>query len=308
MSVLPRRRLLAALSALVVLGAAFFASSTLQTHAAWTDRENVTAGFTAFSVPEPAASPCTTRTGTLGINRVTLIWRVPIGVVGYSSADVEFGQKTNQGVVAVIPTNTLTTITTTGDASAYSTEISGVPLGGTLGDTKTFSLRFAGPGGWMSDWVDACTFSVVRERILNSQITVTASSEELIAESRPASNVNDDDINTAWVNRWATAPTTTYPHSLTFNLGSAQPVTGIGYLPRPFDVNSSIKDYTVSVSTDGVAYTQVTSGVWAQNGTWRTADFARQTVRYVRLTGLSSTSATTFASASEVAVFGTPTP
>lgn len=182
MNIRRRRRLLLALTAVVALAGAQFASSPPLTDASWIDSEQSRASFSALTVPSPAASPCTTRNGALGVNRVTLSWRVPAGVTGYSSTNAEFGQRTNQGAYETISANSVTTISTTGSASAYSTEISGAPLGGTLGDKRTFAVRFSGPGGWKSGWVDACTFDVVRSRILPSQITVTASSEELVRE------------------------------------------------------------------------------------------------------------------------------
>ncbi|GAA2941575.1 hypothetical protein GCM10010458_28280 [Microbacterium luteolum] len=307
MNIRRRRRLLLALTAVVALAGAQFASSPPLTDASWIDSEQSRASFSALTVPSPAASPCTTRNGALGVNRVTLSWRVPAGVTGYSSTNAEFGQRTNQGAYETISANSVTTISTTGSASAYSTEISGAPLGGSLGDKRTFAVRFSGPGGWKSGWVDACTFDVVRSRILPSQITVTASSEELVREFAPATYANDDNAATGWVSRWATQPTTVFPHILTFDLGRQQSVDGIGYLSRAF-TNAMIKAYTVELSGDGQTYTTVASGEWQQTTAWQFANFAPQTARYVRVTALSSTSGTAWAAALEMPVFGTPTP
>lgn len=301
------RRALVASGAIALLGGAVLTAATPMTDASWTDRESAKASFTALDVPEPATTAaCTTRSGALGINRVTLNWRVPAAVTGYSKDSVEFGQRTNQGTYSVITANAVNTLTTTGDATAYTTQVSGAALGSAIGDKKTVAIRFAGAGGWKSDWVDACTFDAVRSRILTSQITVTASSQETVGSPTPATNVNDDDATTGWVSRWSTAPTTVFPHTLTFDLGHAQSVDGVSQRAR--QSNSVIKDYTIEVSTDGVSYTPAASGQWAQVFTWQDVNFTPRTARYVRITGTSSTTGFPWASVNEVAIFGTPTP
>lgn len=298
------RRMVLVAGAVGTLLVALAAPAVPATTAAWVDPESTKTRLAAANVPEPAAGACTTRTGALGVNQVTLTWSVPAAAAGHSSATVEFGQRTNSGTTSVIPTSTLTTITTTGTAAAYTTQISGVPLGGTLGDKKTFALRFTGPGGWSSDWVDACTFDVVRSRILASQMSVTASSRN---RDSPESQLIDDTAATIWQSQFSQFPVAVYPHTITVDLGHAQTIDGMSYLTRNRS-NGAIKKYTIQVSVDGVSYTDVASGEWAWSATWQDVNFTRRSARYLRIVALSSVTGTGSAAGREVVVFGTPTP
>lgn len=129
------------------------------TEAAWTDAERATATGTSINVPEPIASTspgCVASSGLLGANpKVTISWRAPVAATGYDLTKAEFGQIVNQGLLEPILSNLLGNVQTTGTAAAYVTVIDGGLLTGLLGATKTFGIRFTGPGGWKSDWLVA---------------------------------------------------------------------------------------------------------------------------------------------------------
>ncbi len=129
------------------------------TEAAWADAEQATATGTSINVPEPIASAspgCVASSGLLGANpKVTISWRAPAAATGYDLTKAEFGQIVNQGLLEPILSNLLGNVQTTGSAAAYVTVIDGGLLTGLLGATKTFGIRFTGPGGWKSDWLVA---------------------------------------------------------------------------------------------------------------------------------------------------------
>ncbi|MFB8187829.1 hypothetical protein ACFC14_00805 [Microbacterium sp. NPDC055988] len=129
------------------------------TEAAWTDAERATATGTSINIPEPIASGspgCVASSGLLGANpRVTISWRAPAAATGYDLTKAEFGQIANQGLLEPILSNLLGNVQTSGNAAAYVTVIDGGLLTGLLGATKTFGIRFTGPGGWKSDWLVA---------------------------------------------------------------------------------------------------------------------------------------------------------
>lgn len=304
------RRMRVVLLAGMLMLAAFVVSTVTPTDAAWVDGENTVSTFTASEVPEPAASACTTRTGARGINQVTLNWRVPAGVTGYSSGTVEFGQRSAGGQYAVVPITSVSTVTTTGTPSAYATQIAGTALHGTPGTSKVLGLRFTGPGAWTSDWVDACTFAAVRPRILASQITATASSEEPGggATYGRAAYVTDDNASTFWHSRYLSLPVATYPHVITLDLGRVQSIDGLGYLARQPTPNWPMRDFTLEGSTNGTTYTRLYSGMFANSANWQDANFTQTTARYVRLTVTTGYNGPTYAEVAELIVWGTATP
>lgn len=144
-----------------------------------------------------------------------------------------------------------------------------------------------------------------RARIPNSVIRAQASSEETAAGASegPAKLMLDGDPSTIWHSRYSTNAAT-YPHVLTFDLGSTRKVDGIGYLRRSANKNGPIKDYRVEVSTDGTTYREVATGAWKDVATMQDASFAATDARYVKVTALSSISGTQFAAVAEMAIYG----
>lgn len=152
------RRLLGGVVGLAVLLGVASTPAAQQTDAAFTDDESAAATFTALTVPAPVESRspgCVASGGTLGLNpSVTIYWRIPAGVTGYSVADAQYVEATG-GLLGQLLDPLLGGISTTGTASAYVTVISGGLLSGLLGGEKSFAIRLKGPGGWTSSWLVA---------------------------------------------------------------------------------------------------------------------------------------------------------
>jgi hypothetical protein len=154
-----RARATGAVLGLSILVGVALVPTVASTEAAWTDAERATATGTSINVPEPIASTspgCVASSGLLGANpKVTISWRAPATATGFDLTKAEFGQIANQGLLEPILSNLLGNVQTTGNAASYVTVIDGGLLTGLLGATKTFGIRFTGPGGWKSDWLVA---------------------------------------------------------------------------------------------------------------------------------------------------------
>lgn len=146
-----------------------------------------------------------------------------------------------------------------------------------------------------------------RARIPSARITASASSEETEGEDGAAVNMLDGDAGSFWHSRWS-ANATSYPHTLTFDLGAAEQVDGVSYLRRGANQNGPIKGYQVAVSTDGETFTDVTSGEWKNVAEWQDVNFDETAARYIRITATSSISGTQFAAVAEMAVYGFSAP
>lgn len=132
---------------------------------------------------------------------------------------------------------------------------------------------------------------------------MSASADSAQENTNDAYYAVDDGPSTLWHSQYS--PYQPLPHEITLNLGAGYAVSGLNYLPRQDgNHNGDITSYAVSVSTDGTNFTQVTSGNWADDATQKTASFAAQTARYVRLTALAGHS--NLASAAEIDILGTP--
>lgn len=153
------RRILAGVAGAALLLGMGVAPTAQMTEAAFTDGDYARTEITALDVPEPVSSQtpgCVASSGLLGVNPVvTIYWRVPVGVTGYSLTNTEFGLANNQGLLEPILSNLLQNVSTTGNTTAYVTVINGALLANILGGSKTLGIRFTGPGGWESDWLIA---------------------------------------------------------------------------------------------------------------------------------------------------------
>jgi hypothetical protein len=147
-------RVTTALLAALVLAAT--AVPTESTEAAWRDAETGAATFTATTVPTPVrTSDCTATSGLLGVNPiVTVYWRLPEGVSGYTVTDAQFARESG-GLLIPLTSALLGNVSTVGSPSGYTTQFSGGLLGGLLGGTMKLAVRFVGPGGWTSSWLVA---------------------------------------------------------------------------------------------------------------------------------------------------------
>ena len=100
---------------------------------------------------------------------------------------------------------------------------------------------------------------------------------------------------------------------IAFDLGHAQMVDGLRYLPRQEGSNGKIKEYKVLVSSSDTdwegsssTWREVASGTWNTTTDWKKASFEATSARYVKLVAV--TSEGNFASAAEIRVTNTPIP
>ncbi|WP_236284301.1 endo-alpha-N-acetylgalactosaminidase family protein [Paenibacillus allorhizoplanae] len=137
-------------------------------------------------------------------------------------------------------------------------------------------------------------------QIPQSQMTASATSEELENENNPASMVLDGDPDTIWHTKWDLSDP--LPESITLNLGGTYDVNKIKVLPRQGGgSNGMITAYNVYASTDGNQYTKVASGTWAMGSEEKTVEFNATRASFIKLEA--TTGYNGWASAAEINVF-----
>jgi alpha-L-fucosidase len=107
-----------------------------------------------------------------------------------------------------------------------------------------------------------------------------------IATSGTAFNAIDGVNDVGAFGVWTSS--TSFPQSLTIDLGSVKPDVGyFGYLPGYSGsgptTNGSITSYKILVSSDNSTYTVATSGAWPGDGKYKGVLFGPVAARYVRL-------------------------
>ena len=119
----------------------------------------------------------------------------------------------------------------------------------------------------------------------------------------------DKNTSTMWHSEWA-AGNNRDDLWITLDLGSVQNITGLRYLPRQSGgVNGIITEYSIEVSTDGINFTPYATGTWANDTTWKKAEFGTVEAQYVKLVAVDSVSGeigNTYASATEIALYYVP--
>lgn len=129
-------------------------------------------------------------------------------------------------------------------------------------------------------------------------------------ENDACENVLDNNTGTIWHTEW-NGTVNDSDKWIAFDLGRVRPVDGLRYQPRQSQSTGRITSYKVFVSssesdwngaTDG--WTEVASGSWANNGSWKKASFTTTNARYVKL--LATGGNNNYYSASEIRVTTTP--
>ncbi|MED3689375.1 discoidin domain-containing protein [Peribacillus butanolivorans] len=147
------------------------------------------------------------------------------------------------------------------------------------------------------------SIKVTVNKIPQSQMTATATSQETSGENSAASMAIDGNPETLWHTKWDKSDV--LPQSITLNLGGAYKVNKVTYLPRQSGLNGNITSYNVYVSTDGVTFTKVASGSWANNNVEKEAIFDSTDASYVKLEATAGVNG--WASAAEISVLATKT-
>ncbi len=137
-------------------------------------------------------------------------------------------------------------------------------------------------------------------QIAPSQLSAVGSSQHVGYES---AKVTDNNTATFWNSEWS--PYDPAPQSIKIALGGLFPVSKIIYTPRQDGSPvGNITSYKVSVSNNGVTYSPVATGTWADDQTPKTAAFFPTFSNYVKLEAIKGNSG--YASASEISIWQTP--
>lgn len=141
----------------------------------------------------------------------------------------------------------------------------------------------------------------------NSMIKATATSEETENEDDSASMAIDGDPGTIWHTKWDLSDK--LPQSITLDLGAEFEINKVTVLPRQSGDNGLIKQYSLSVSTNGTDFTEVAKGNWDTTNAdtkhlIKTITFDKVKAKHVKLTVLDGVNG--WASAAEIAVHREP--
>ncbi|MHA0856127.1 endo-alpha-N-acetylgalactosaminidase family protein [Paenibacillus sp. CMAA1364] len=127
------------------------------------------------------------------------------------------------------------------------------------------------------------------------QMTASATSSQA---GDAASNALDGNTTTLWHTSWATPH---LPESITLNLGASRKVNQLNYTPRAGALNGTITKYNLYSSTNGVDFTLVTTGTWAQNDQVKKLRFPSVTATHLKLEATAGVG--NYASAAEINVY-----
>ncbi|MFD0616149.1 carbohydrate-binding protein [Paenibacillus sp. GCM10027629] len=141
------------------------------------------------------------------------------------------------------------------------------------------------------------SINVTVNKIPQSQMTATATSEETGKDI--ASMAIDGNPQTMWHTKWDKSDV--LPQSITLNLGKTYNINKVTYLPRQSGSNGNITGYNLYVSTDGVTFTKVANGNWANDSNEKNATFTSANAKYVKLEATEGVNG--WASAAEINVF-----
>ncbi|MFJ7936071.1 glycoside hydrolase domain-containing protein [Sporosarcina sp. NPDC096371] len=133
--------------------------------------------------------------------------------------------------------------------------------------------------------------------IPQSQMTATATSEE--AGTDLAAHAIDGNLDTMWHTTWSGKDT--LPQSITLDLGDTYLIDEFTYLPRQGGINGVITQYKLYTSSDGVNFTEVAQGNWANNKTEKSVQFPGVAASHVKLEAIQGVGG--YASAAELNVF-----
>jgi galactose oxidase len=115
-------------------------------------------------------------------------------------------------------------------------------------------------------------------------------------------------VGTIWHSQWS-GTTVPLPHSITLDMGTANQVAGLKYLPRADNPNGRIGAYSIDASSDGTTWAAASSGTWADTADEKSVTFGAVSARYIRLTANTEAgNRGPWSSAAEINLTGTATP
>lgn len=107
------------------------------------------------------------------------------------------------------------------------------------------------------------------QRLARTGWTATADSQE---PDTVAGAVLDGNAASLWVTQWRQA-NPPHPHRIDIDLGTAQVVRGLEYLPRQGSYNGTIVSYEIHTSPNCTTWTKVTQGTWPATMTRKSVSF-----------------------------------
>jgi hypothetical protein len=135
--------------------------------------------------------------------------------------------------------------------------------------------------------------------IPHTSLSVVGYSSQQNSTSNAASNAVDGNSTTMWHTYWDGSDKAPY---ITIKLNSVTSLSQLTYVPRQDGgSNGNITSYNIYTSLDGVTFTKVASGTWANNSLAKTATFNKVDAGYVKLEVVSGYGG--FASASEIKLY-----
>ena len=138
--------------------------------------------------------------------------------------------------------------------------------------------------------------------------TVTASSQQT-PTGNEATKALDGNAASFWHSQYD--PLINLPHNITIDMQNTYLVNGFRYQPRNgASNNGNIGQHNILVSTDGITYTTISSGTWANDKIVKQTDFTNVPARYVRLMAITEAQGTgkQWASAAELNVLSGQNP
>lgn len=167
---------------------------------------------------------------------------------------------------------------------------------------RPFDLR---EGGVVRAWPEGSDWIATEhryERITTIPVTISGVSSEESGEGSVA-HLLDGDPSTIWHSMYSVT-VAAYPHWVALDCGEERSIAGVTYLPRQDgSTNGDIRDYALSVSSDGETWQEVARGTMERSKSKQTLRLAHPVkARYVRFTALSSQSGADFASGAELMV------
>ena len=94
----------------------------------------------------------------------------------------------------------------------------------------------------------------------------------------------DGDADSFYHSNWSGARPSADDFWITVELPEVTEVSGLRYLPRQSSANGRILSYVISYSLDGNEWTEVAAGDWADNSSWKIADFGTNVeTKYVKI-------------------------
>jgi hypothetical protein len=115
-------------------------------------------------------------------------------------------------------------------------------------------------------------------------------------------HAGDGDLSTIWHTEFVGAAPG-YPHALVVDLGSAQAIEGLLYVPRQDMSNGRVRDFEIRISDDAKTWSEpIARGRWENDTAFKYVALPGARGRYIELRGLSEVEGRPFMSAAEVAV------